>query len=123
MIGKYLSNNLWGFCVSAVSDTRKGNEMNKSGLDYEKIVQNVLAEEFQVVTPKFMAEVNLDDEWIVVSSEEFRSWTGLRRISGVEVHGPIYIYNSPEGAAPYTGRRLCNCSLCQANVDPIHKPN
>lgn len=36
---------------------------------------------------------NLDD-WYRVTSREFRSFTGKRRINNVAYDGPVYVYNS-----------------------------
>jgi hypothetical protein len=36
---------------------------------------------------------NLND-WYRVTSREFRSFTGKRRINNVEYDGPVYVYNS-----------------------------
>jgi hypothetical protein len=34
------------------------------------------------------------DNWFRVTSREFRSFTGKRRINEVEYEGPVYIYNT-----------------------------
>ena len=31
-------------------------------------------------------------DWYRVTSREFRSWTGKRRINGIEYDGPVYLF-------------------------------
>lgn len=69
------------------------------------------------------AEILSGETWIAADKETWRSWTGHRRIWGIEHHGPVYNYLSPEGSLPYTGRRVCTCAECQANVTPTLRDN
>jgi len=68
-------------------------------------------------------QVKMDDTWIEVKEEVFRSWTGSRRVNGEEFHGPVYNFGSIDDSIPYTGRRECGCSVCQQNVEPVFKMN
>lgn len=63
------------------------------------------------------------DEWIEVTETVFRSWTGLRRINGDDHHGPVYNFGSIGESKPYTGKRVCGCSVCQESVTPKLKVN
>lgn len=68
-------------------------------------------------------QVKIDDDWVEVKEEVFRSWTGHRRINGEDFHGPVYTFGSTIDSIPFTGRRECGCSACQQNVEPIFKVN
>lgn len=41
-------------------------------------------------------EIIINNRWCKVASGEFRSWTGPRRIDGVEYNGPVYTYLTNE---------------------------
>lgn len=68
-------------------------------------------------------EIKLDRMWIEVDEETWRSWTGLRRVNGTDHHGPVYSFLTPEGAPPFTGKRVCGCAACQEHVEPRHRLN
>lgn len=76
-----------------------------------------------VVTGGGGAEILSGDAWVAADKDTWRSWTGHRRIWGIEYHGPVYNYLSPEGSPPYTGRRVCPCAECQSNVMPTLRIN
>jgi hypothetical protein len=63
------------------------------------------------------------NEWENSDLRTWRSWTGRRKIWGIEHHGPIYIIDTKDDSTPYTGSRLCKCSICQEHVDPRLKSN
>jgi hypothetical protein len=63
------------------------------------------------------------DTWISADRNLWRSWTGRRKIWGIEYHGPVYNLDSPEDSAPWSGIRSCSCQICQKNVDDHLKPN
>ena len=68
-------------------------------------------------------EILSGDKWIASDKETWRSWTGLRRAWGIEYHGPVYNYLTPEGSPPYTGKRICRCGKCQESVEPTLRDN
>lgn len=68
-------------------------------------------------------EARIGNDWIPVTSDVWSSWTGRRRIWGMEHHGPVYAFGAPEGTPPWTGARECYCSSCQAHVEPTLRPN
>ena len=53
---------------------------------------------------------NLND-WYRVTSREFRSFTGKRRINNVDYNGPVYVYNS---------NKRVNKSMVERNVIADH---
>ena len=63
------------------------------------------------------------DIWEPAELNLWRSWTGRRKIWGMEYHGPVYIVDSPEDSPPFTGLRVCKCNICQAHVDVKLKAN
>jgi hypothetical protein len=69
-----------------------------------------------------VVEIFDGEEWIPATPELFRAWTGLRRIFGMEFHGPVWNFGTdPEStpeAQPYAGARVCTCSECQKHVAP-----
>lgn len=67
-------------------------------------------------------EVLLGSEWMPSSPETWRSWTGLRRLWGVEYHGDVYAYGST-GETPWRGLRHCYCETCQRHVESKFRPN
>lgn len=67
-------------------------------------------------------EVLRGDTWIPVSKEDFASWTGPRRIWGIEYHGPVTYKNCKNGSQ-YTGPRSCPCNTCQSTVESKFKMN
>lgn len=68
-------------------------------------------------------EVQVGAAWVEASGPEWRSWTGRRMVNGEEVHGPVYVFGSPDGSLPFTGRRVCGCRECQEHVAPEFRPN
>lgn len=68
-------------------------------------------------------EVFSNESWVIVDKETWRSWTGLRRVFGIEYHGAVYNYLTPEGSPPFTGKRICKCSTCQEHVAAPMKDN
>lgn len=64
-----------------------------------------------------------DEEWEPADMRTWRSWTGRRKIWGIEHHGPIYVLDSKDDSAPFTGKRICMCEICQKHVDVTLKPN
>ena len=68
-------------------------------------------------------EVHLGNDWIPITADMWRSWTGRRRIWGIEHHGPVYAVGTQDESTPWTGVRECACSTCQAHVEPTLKPN
>lgn len=67
-------------------------------------------------------EIKVNSSWVPTTSEIFRSWTGQRRIWGVEYHGPVYVLGKKE-ETKYVGSRTCPCAKCQESVDPAFKMN
>ena len=67
-------------------------------------------------------EVMVKDSWTPVTKEIFASWTGLRRIWGIEYHGPV-VYKDCKNGSQYTGPRSCSCAVCQSTVEPKFKMN
>ena len=67
-------------------------------------------------------EIKVNASWIPTTSEVFRSWTGRRRIWGIEYHGPVYVLGKPQETT-YTGARLCPCAVCQETVEPRFRTN
>lgn len=61
------------------------------------------------------------NNWIEVTEDLFRSWTGLRRVNGEDYHGPIYNFGSDD--VVYSGARTCGCSVCQSTVTAVLKVN
>ena len=62
-------------------------------------------------------------EWEHSDYKTWRAWSGRRRIWGLEHHGVIYFINSKDDSNPYTGSRICKCSVCQTDVHPTIKAN
>lgn len=75
------------------------------------------------IIPVEMYEIDVEGKWSIVDKEIFRSWTGPRRFQGKEIHGPVYNYKSPDDSQPFEGKRLCQCSECQAHVALKFKSN
>lgn len=73
--------------------------------------------------PSTGMEIQVQSDWFPADRQTWRSWTGSRRLWGVEYHGPVYVYMSPEGSMPFTGRRQCGCKTCQEHVLPHFRPN
>jgi hypothetical protein len=89
----------------------------------EDLFQTISQLELAPTIQPFQPEIQAGKEWVTTTREEFRSWTGRRRISGVEIHGPIYLFGSSEDSSPYTGPRVCLCKTCQATVESRFKSN
>ena len=66
-------------------------------------------------------EIKVKSNWVPTTSEIFRSWTGHRRIWGMEYHGPVYVLGKDEKT--YSGARLCPCAVCQESVSPEFRMN
>lgn len=64
-----------------------------------------------------------DDEWQNSDLRTWRAWTGLRRVWGLEHHGDVYDIASIDDCHPYTGRRRCQCNVCQSSVATETKSN
>jgi hypothetical protein len=45
---------------------------------------------------KYELKTRPTSEWVKVTEYIFRSWTGQRRINGVEYHGPCYYLGTDE---------------------------
>jgi len=39
-------------------------------------------------------EIENRDRWVKVEKVAFRSWSGKRRINGIEYTGPVYFFNT-----------------------------
>ncbi len=76
-----------------------------------------------VVLPSNGCEIEVGDTWIPVTSEVWRSWTGRRKVWGMEHHGPIFYFDKPGRDKPYEGKRICNCDKCQQFVSPGDRYN
>jgi hypothetical protein len=62
--------------------------------------------------------------WFAVDRRLWDGWTGLRRVNGVDHHGPITYLDSPvSNPKPYTGSRSCGCRVCEASVPPSLRKN
>lgn len=61
------------------------------------------------------------DVWVVAKEDVFSSWTGRRRMNGMEHHGRVTYIDDPRKT--YRGHRICGCSVCQSDVEPRHKFN
>lgn len=68
-----------------------------------------------------LLEIEFNGTWIDASPDVFESWTGRRKINGVEHHGKVTYLDRP--GEIYKGRRTCACKHCQSDVLPEHKPN
>lgn len=69
-------------------------------------------------------EILTGDRWFVVDSLLWEGWTGLRRLNGVEHHGPIKYLDSPIGSPiMYSGKRTCGCRVCEVSVPPSLRKN
>jgi hypothetical protein len=62
------------------------------------------------------------EDWIPTTGTLWRSWTGRRRIWGLEYHGPVFNIDRPDGT-PFAGKRSCGCSVCQEHVESKFRPN
>jgi len=83
------------------------------------IEASVLVRSTDDISQQDLLEVKMGTTWVLVESDIFGSWTGLRRVNGVEHHGPVtYI----EGGL-YRGTRVCGCGLCEVHVEPKFKKN
>lgn len=71
------------------------------------------------VSQTSVLEVKMGSTWVLVESDIFDSWTGLRKINGEDYHGPVSYL---EGGV-YRGARVCGCDVCQSETDPKHKKN
>ena len=63
-----------------------------------------------------------DGEWIPSTQVLWRSWTGRRKVWGLEWHGPVFNIDRDD-SVPYMGKRVCTCSVCQEHVASVAKPN
>ena len=63
-----------------------------------------------------------DGEWIPSTQVLWRSWTGRRKVWGLEWHGPVFNIDRDD-SVPYTGKRVCTCTICQEHVASVAKPN
>ena len=61
-------------------------------------------------------------EWIPSTQVLWRSWTGRRKVWGMEYHGPVFIIDRDD-SVPFSGKRVCGCSKCQEHVAPVSKHN
>jgi hypothetical protein len=68
-------------------------------------------------------EILYADEWIAADRSVWRSWTGRRRLWGVEYHGDVYDVRTTDDDAAWDGPRTCHCVTCQRNVRPACRPN
>lgn len=59
-------------------------------------------------------------EWLPTEERTWRSWTGLRRLDGVDHHDTTFIADSDD---PWTGRRDCSCSRCESHTLPTLRYN
>lgn len=53
-------------------------------------------------------------KWIKIDEFHFRSWTGLRKIDGVDYHGPIFMLGSCMPGSKRQ-RRVCPCCFKTQN--------
>ena len=75
------------------------------------------------IIPHVGLEVNIAaEEWIPATKVLWRSWTGLRKVWGMEYHGPVYNIDRDD-SVPFSGKRVCGCKICQEHVSPELKPN
>ena len=98
--------------------------------DFRKVLEEAIEalQDTYPVMPKKEERTGLEievkpDEWENSDLRTWRSWTGRRKIWGVEHHGPIYILDSKDDSKPFTGHRVCKCSTCQEHVDSRLKAN
>lgn len=63
------------------------------------------------------------EQWLPVSTEIWRAWTGPRRVWGIEYHGPVFPLGAADESKPYDGARVCRCRQCQEHVHPTARPN
>ena len=63
-----------------------------------------------------------EGEWIPSTQVLWRSWTGRRKVWGMEYHGPVFNVDRDD-SVPYVGKRVCTCSKCQEHVESSMKPN
>lgn len=94
-----------------------------NSLMFTSLVHTMERSDISLPSQPFQPEIQINFDWVPTTREEFRSWTGRRRISGVEFHGPVYVYGSVEDSQPYTGHRVCGCKICQTYVEPMFKSN
>lgn len=62
------------------------------------------------------------EDWIPASKGLWRSWTGRRRVWGIEFHGEVFNMDRPDDSI-FTGKRTCFCSVCQTHVEGKFRPN
>jgi hypothetical protein len=75
------------------------------------------------IIPHVGLEVNVaGDEWIPATQVLWRSWTGRRKVWGMEYHGPVFNIDRDD-SVPFSGKRVCGCAICQEHVSPEMKPN
>jgi len=75
------------------------------------------------IIPHVGLEVNVAaDEWIPATQVLWRSWTGRRKVWGMEYHGPVFNIDRDD-SVPFSGKRICGCKICQEHVSPEMKPN
>jgi hypothetical protein len=63
-----------------------------------------------------------EGEWIPSTQVLWRSWTGRRKVWGMEYHGPVFNVDRDD-SVPYAGKRVCLCSKCQEHVVASMKPS
>lgn len=92
-------------------------ETNQTKNDEEVVFQSL-----PDAVPTAGLQIMSTGSWIAVDPRIWRAWTGRRAVWGLEHHGPVYeIDTHPEKL--WTGKRTCPCSVCQASVSELMRPN
>ena len=98
--------------------------------DFTKVLEEAIdtLQDMYPSMPKVQEHTGLqievkDNVWDHTDLRTWRSWTGRRMIWGVEHHGPVYVIDSKDDSKPFTGARICKCSVCQTDVHPVLKSN
>lgn len=100
--------------------------MDNSLSDILKDIEAIMAGEstqlpVEESIPSGPVEVFVGGNWAPASVEDWSAWTGLRRVWGVEYHGPVNYKDKKDKL--YTGPRGCPCDKCQETVEPRFKMN
>lgn len=75
------------------------------------------------IIPHMGLEVEVaEGDWIPSTQVLWRSWTGRRKVWGIEYHGPVFNIDRDDSSL-WTGKRVCTCDKCQENVSSSMKPN
>lgn len=89
--------------------------------DIEDIVSGLTDSTHEEPLTTGPVEVFVGGNWMPTTLEDWSAWTGLRRVWGIEYHGPVSYKDKKDKL--YTGPRGCPCETCQETVEPRFKMN